>query len=556
MKKTRLFLICTLILALTGILLAGCSKEDRIASVYLKDYEEGTLIETAMGVFDYAAHTVVVEYTSGRTELVTLTEDMVEEADLFKLYQEGEHDITVNYGRYKCSFRISVKRSTFGALYLTENNVFTYDGKAHTVEVTGDLPANAVVTYPGGNSFVNAGTYDVVAIVSCDGYVTERLSTTVKIEKAKYDMSSVTLESKEVTYDGKSHSITISGKLPEGVSAPTYYINGKVANGATDSGEYTVTARFTTKNANYETIPDMVATLKINPADYKMHGVNLIFKNEEGNAIEDTKVYDGKAVSCDLNDYSKLTGKVGVSFTVYDEQGNVISNSNKITGIKNAGTYTVKVEFTLSDAKNYNPIEPIVRDFVVTKAPYNLDTNVYLDSDTLEYDGAPHLISIVGSLPAGVSVSYEYYLADQLLVDTDGNLVQSVTDAGRYTIKAIFTHEDKNYQDIPPITATLYISVATLEIPQLSGVYSEEYEYDGTAKKLELDLTDTIPDGVEITYEYYLDGELVKDADGAAATSVTEVGLYTVKIIVSVTNPNYIFVGDLSAVLTVIDTNN
>ena len=308
-----------MILALTGILLAGCSKEDRIASVYLKDYEEGTLIETAMGVFDYAAHTVVVEYTSGRAELVTLTEDMVEEADLFKLYQEGEHDITVNYGRYKCSFRISVKRSTFGALYLTENNVFTYDGKAHTVEVTGDLPANAVVTYPGGNSFVNAGTYDVVAIVSCDGYVTERLSTTVKIEKAKYDMSSVTLESKEVTYDGKSHSITISGKLPEGVSAPTYTIDRNAVSSVVNAGEYRVTATFANKNVNYEPIPPMETTLTILPAEYTIKGVDLVFKNEDGKTITSyNKVYDGMFVTFDINDYYAIYGKATVSFSVYD----------------------------------------------------------------------------------------------------------------------------------------------------------------------------------------------------------------------------------------------
>ena len=557
MRKTRLFWICVLLIAFTGILLVGCSKEDKISAVYLKDSSPDSVIEIAVGEFDFGAYTLVLQYNSGKTEELPLTEDMISAVDLFKLYQPGEHDVTVVYGKHKCVFKISVKRSTFGALSFPENNVFTYDGKAHAVEVQGDLPANAVITYPGGNSFVNAGTYDVTAIVSCEGYVSVKLATTVKIERAKYDMSAVSFEAKEVVYDGKTHSVAISGTLPEGVTSPIYTINEKVTSGASDVGVYTVKATFTTKNSNYEPIPDMTTTLTITPAEYKLIGVGLVFSDEGGAQHTDMrKVYNGTAVNFELTNFSKFSGKVYASYSVYDSEGKLISTANKNTGILNAGLYTVKVEFTLADSKNYKAIDPIVYEFEVEKADYNLDLDVHLDSDTLIYDGQPHSLAIDGELPAGVSVSYEYYLGDTLVLDADSNPAQSVTDTGRYSVKAVFTHTDVNYKEISPISATLYVSRATLVTNEPASGFYEQYVYDGTAKSFVTPVLDTVPEGITISYEYYLDGVLLENSDGTPVTSVTEVGLYTVKILINITNPNYFHIGEIEATLMIIAPNN
>ena len=242
MKKTKILLICTLIVALICIALAGCSKTEQISSISLKDMDPEAVIEMQMGKFDFSQYTVVVNYDSGSVQEVALGEDMISEIDLIKFYQPGEHVITVSYGKKTCEFKISVKRETFGELKFPENNVFAYDGKEHSVELEGEIPANATVSYIGGNKFVNAGTYDVTAVVTCNGYVTERITTHVTIERAKYNMENVKLEPKEVVYDGNEHSIEISGELPEGVLAPTYYINGNKVSGVSDANEYTVTA--------------------------------------------------------------------------------------------------------------------------------------------------------------------------------------------------------------------------------------------------------------------------------------------------------------------------
>ena len=556
MKKIRRFTVLALIVILSLLVLSGCrKKEDQVTSVALKDHDPGTAIEFAVGDFDCDQYTVVVSYESGSTEELTLTEEMIAEADLFKLYQIGDHEITICYENQEYTFPISVKRASFGTLTFPENNVFTYDGKAHTVEVDGNIPANAIVTYPGGNSFVNAGTYDVTAIVSCEGYVTARLTTTVQIQRAKYDMSGVRFEGKEVVYDGTAHSVTISGTLPQGVSSPVYTINEKMTSSATDVGEYTVKATFVNDNPNYEAIPEMQATLKITPAEYTVKGVDLVFHHEDGNLINGaTKIYDGKGVTFDLNDYNKLSKKVSVAFSVYDKDGTLISTSNKNTGILNAGVYTVKVEFLLKDGKNYLPIDPLVRTFEVLKAEYpSIDESVQFVSSQATYDGKEHSLAIEGLLPDDVTVSYEYYLEGVLVVDGEGKPAQSVVDAGRYTVKAVLSHTDVNRKEIVPLSATLQVEKAKLNTLMMRFEYEKTWVYDGAPKSV------TVvgqPEDLEINLTYYQNGSLVTDENGAPATAVTEVGEYTVMVDFNVTNDNYASMEQMSLTFSIVASSN
>ena len=549
MKKAGLITLLSLT-AMLAVLLVGCGGEDNISSVSLKDHDHDSIIEAAIGEFDCTDYTLVLTYESGATEEIAITEDMIAEEDLFKLYKEGEQEITVSYLKHKCVIRVDVKRSSFGTLTIPENNVFTYDGEAHSVEVVGDLPASAVVTYPGGNSFVNAGTYDVTAIVSCEGYVTVKLYTTVKIERAVYDMSGVEFEAKEYVYDGSAHGVKITGILPDGVASPRYTINERETASAVDAGEYTVRASFASTDQNYEPIPDMLTTLTITPAEYTVKGVDIVFK-KDGKVIDGgERVYDGTAVTFDLSDYNKLSSKVSVAFSVYDGEGNRISGSNKNTNIIDAGVYTVKAEFTLADSKNYKPIEPIVREFEVTRAEYVL-SGVEMNSDTATYDGLSHSLTLSGNLPKDVTVSYEYYLGDALIVGDDGKPVQSVVNAGRYTVKAVFAHTDKNRGEIEPVSGILHITQAVYNTMYLMIDYSGELVYDGTAKSVVI--KGVLPEDIEISLEYYLNGELVTNADGTPASAVSAKGEYTVKITFNVKNGNYAPIEDMTVTFSIVD---
>lgn len=544
MKKARLLtlLTLTLILILTLTVLMGCNKKEiKVASISLKDHDPEVAIEMTVGNFERSEYTLVVNYESGAVEEIELTEEMINEKDIFLFYQIGDHDITISYGGQSYTFKVSVKRDSFRDLAFPENTVFTYDGEAHVVEVDGDIPANAVVSYPGGNTFVNAGTYEVVAIVSCDGYVTERLSTTVTVERARYDMSTVSFFGKEVVYDGSAHSLAISGVLPEGVSSPTYTINDKVTQSATDVGEYTVKANFASNDPNYEPIPEMQATLRILPAEYTVNGVGVVFKDAEGKPIEDAvKVYDGKTVTFDLDDYGKLSKKVSVSYSVLDKDGNVISSSNKNTGIINAGIYTVKVDFTLSDGHNYMPIEPIVSTFEVLRAEHPPIENIRFESAQATYNGNGHTVTILGELPEGVSVRYEYYQGNVLLVDEDGTPVESVSDVGIYTVKAVFTHENGNLGDIPSMAATLNIKKAELSLSTVGFIGASSVTYSGQPyePKFTTWQESTGSDHDILKYgpvKYYvLDKDSGEYVEMQADALPTEVGSYRVSVDVSV----------------------
>ena len=482
MKKTKILFICTLIMAFICIALVGCSKTEQILSINIKDMDPDAVIEMQMGKFDFSKYTVVVNYDSGSTKEVVLCEDMISELDTLKFYQPGEHVITVSYGKKTCEFKISVKRETFGELKFPENNVFTYDGKEHSVELEGEIPANATVSYIGGNTFVNAGTYDVTAVVTCNGYVTERISTKVTIERAKYNMENVKLEPKEVVYDGLEHSIEISGELPEGVSAPTYYINDNKVSGVADAGEYKVTAVFPNNNPNYDIIPNMETTLKITPAEYDMGEVLVAFKNEDGEMLLGAwKVYDGKGVIFSVDNGNSLENYVNVSYTISDENGKEISSSNTKTGIKNAGIYNVKIDFALLDNKNYKAIQPMELTFEISRAEYDT-SNLLFESEITEYNGKPHSLAI--TIPSNLNdfdfdVTYEYYnVGEDSPIQENGKNVNGVSCAGEYIVRAVFNDTDSNYEPIAPIEATLIIEKKTISASEL-GFENMKLTYTG-----------------------------------------------------------------------------
>ena len=78
----------------------------------------------------------------------------------------------------------------------------------------------------------------------------------------------------------------------------------------------------------------MVTTLRITPAEYTVKGVDIIFNNDDGKLIDGaSKIYDGKSITFDLKDRSKLSNKIFVTFSVIDKDGKVISTSNKNTCI-------------------------------------------------------------------------------------------------------------------------------------------------------------------------------------------------------------------------------
>lgn len=124
-----------------------------------------------------------------------------------------------------------------------EDKTFTYDGEPHSLSIQGTLPDGTDVTYQ-NNGKTDAGEYTVTATLSKAGYKTLGLSAVLTIEKALFP-SDITLESARILYDGRPHSLTVTGNIPE-KTVISYQNNEK-----TEAGRYSVTATLT--NPNYET---------------------------------------------------------------------------------------------------------------------------------------------------------------------------------------------------------------------------------------------------------------------------------------------------------------
>jgi hypothetical protein len=278
----------------------------------------------------------------------------------------------------------------------------------------------------GGES---AGEYVITISAAHRNYDISLVNGTYTITKATYDMSGVSLADGEFTYDATPKSLSIAGTLPTGVSV-TYEGNGQI-----DAGTYTVTAKFSGDAQNYELIPDMTATLTIKPAP-----LTLV-------ADDKTSVYGEQLVG--------LTYKV-VEGTLYDRDRGSLQVTLEKAGGESAGEYVI----TISAAHPNYDISLGNGTYTITKATYDM-SGVSLADGEFTYDATPKSLSIAGTLPTGVSVTYE------------GN---GQIDAGTYTVTAKFSGDAQNYELIPDMTATLTIEPAplTLVADDKTSVYGEQ----------------------------------------------------------------------------------
>jgi hypothetical protein len=425
----------------------------------------------AIGEFSYADYKVKVSYNTEKVEEIDLTADMISDEDELKLLQEGEHTITVSYKKQECSFKVKIERNAFKNISFDAIET-TYTGESVVAELSGDIPEGAEIIYSPTNSFVNAGEYEVSATISCENYATKTYNTTVKILKASYDMSNVKFEDVEDVYTGAEYGV-FALNLPKGVSVE-YFIEDEKSNTRVDAGNYTVVAKFSGDIKNYEAIEDMTASLKINKATHNMSGVK--FENK-------TSVYDGSEVEAKLNDESLLPS--GVS---------VIYNNNRHI---DAGEYTAVAKFVIGDSRNYEQIEDMTATISIAKSDFDL-SDVEFFGDIVQYDGNVHKLKITGQLPMGVEVEYEN---------------NEQINAGTYTVIAKFVHNNKNYNEIPNMTATLQINKIDADISNVAIDDSKDYEYQGSN---DVFAPTGLKDGqVEVDYySFYKIGEVDANVEG------------------------------------------
>lgn len=536
--KKKIFILFLLCLLPFAILFSGCNP-------VVIDLELNGNMEILIGTFKIEDYAITIFKDDDTTTEVALSEKYISSEDLAKLNTIGEHTITINYSNYSEEFTIIVKKHTFANLEFNDAT-FTYDGNAKTIEVE-NVPSGANVSYNISNEQTQAGTYEITATVTQQNYEDVTLTATLTIEKAEYNLSLVSFANKSVTYNGEKHSIEVAGTLPQGVTVK-YFYDTVECDGKINADYYNVVAKFYGDFDNYNTIPDKTATLTIIPKQIDMSGVSLSDKTVTyngskhsleidgqlpnlvnvryfyNNSIADGKINAGDYVvkasfSTTDSNYkviSYLTANLRIEKATYNMSGVAFEqkeftydgkekslklvgeipsgvtvkyyyNGTSSTGVTNAGSHSVVARFT-GDA-NYNTIDAIRTTMVIQKA--TVDENIVLfNNKTVTYNGSRQYITINGTLPSEVTVTYRY--------ESTNAYFYGETYPGEYEIVAKFD-TGVNYNKIPSKTATLTIEKINYD---MSAVVFEDktFEYDGTAKSLEI--SGKLPTGVNVEYYY------------------------------------------------------
>lgn len=316
----------------------------------------------------------------------------------------------------------------------------------------------------------------------------------------------------------------------------------------------------------------------------------------------------GKYTDAEGNVYSSVSGGDKLKVPVPAVAEGLVYNGEEQAGVAQghgfivtegsavgAGEYTAvatpKANFVWDDGTTVTKRFP----WSIAKADYDME-GIDLKDTTYTYDGKPKSIEVSGTLPKGVTVTYEgngkipvgtYPVTATFSGDADnynpielelaatltinkavynmrgvifrnatftydgegksaeirGTLPRGLaveyegnnqTNAGVYTVTAKFVGDPDNYELVDPIVVTLTIKKATYD---MSDVTFEDatFTYDGEAKSIEIQ--GTLPEGVTVAYE---------------GNGQTEVGVYTVTAKFKGEDElNHELIDDMTATLTI-----
>lgn len=531
-KKILLLTIASFLFGAT-LFLGGCASEDAVTALALKEYNADTPLEVAVGEFCYEDYTVVVTHGDGTLEEVPLTEEMISDADQLYFYQEGHREITITYKGASTVVAINVSRKSLPVSVRFDDFTAVYTGETFTVEVQGELPNGAKVSYPQGNTFKNAGEYDIAAVIQCEGYKGVTLFARVSIQKATYDVSNAQLYDATYDYDKTTHTMRLHGlpltydehdvptsfasaELPSGVTVSysitkTHEGDGSEildkqtidGNQAMNAGVYEVRAKYKGDALNYEPIPDCVKTLTIQRQKYDMSKINFGDKSH---------VYTGEPYSMEITNQDSLPVGVSVAYQikrVKDQEGAPVEDDYKEGNTRaDAGTYLVKAIFEVTGkyAMNYqvSPNEEYAY-LTINRADYDeMMSKVHLDYKAYTYeDGAEYKVTLDGDLPEGVEPTFSVF-------DDEGNLMSGTMGmekvsrgwedvsyginfvyffeadrAGDYDCVVTFSNANKNYMPIPAMETQIIIEsiVHTVFVTPINNesaiVRDGVFNYDG-----------------------------------------------------------------------------
>lgn len=250
---------------------------------------------------------------------------------------------------------------------------------------------------------------------------------------------------------------------------------------------------------------------------------NVLYGDDLNFKIDAQVKFDGTADFVSAIDYCKPN-----SFTIW-EDGSVVVARNDITGSTglktavcdaplDAGTHTFTLKFNYEYYNSYFSDETAECTVVIGKATPAADDFVFTEPATLVYDGGGKTADVTADsdITGMGAITVKYY-------DENGTMVDSVVDAGRYTVK-IDVAEGDNFAEVTDITSdtwTFEISKATPTAEMFNYSAPSDLAYNGTAKTATAMPATGITGMGDITVKYYQNN---------TAVTPTNAGTYTVKI--------------------------
>ena len=495
-KKKLVRLFIGILCAFSALSFSACDNTVPISSISMANTE---VLEVPFGNFSYDGIKVNVNYQDGNVTQIDLTEDMISLSEQLKFYKMGEQEIKVSFrDKFYTTMKINVTLNTFKDIYKLEDVTVTYDGLPHSVVLNEELPEGATIQYPYGNSFSSTGVYEVVGVITKDGYESRTLKATLTINPAERESDKIIFNDARFVFNGEMRTVE-AHNVPDGVNVDydTYdYDTGIKINKIVNVGKYKVVAKFTDSNANYKKISDMEAIVTVVKGDYDMSAFTL---------TDVTKTYDGEEYDMHVANEEALPSGVSVIYSYYKDGKLVESNIA-------CGTYVVIADFKGGDVDNYNPINSIQATLKVEPVYVNLVNKVFFDGVSWTYGDDIKSLSVEldASFPKAYKTSYEYkfYKEDGTLY-VNGDYV----NAGNYKITCDFYSTDENvffitdnligYININPLGLTVAVSSLTVTNGVANAVVvttDDEPEVidDIIIKKIEFFTEDETPEEVAI----------------------------------------------------------
>ncbi len=318
---------------------------------------------------------------------------------------------------------------------------------------------------------IYSGEYLVhVYAITTDGNHYNEADIAVNIERAPTE---IYLTDTTLVYDGYIHHITPKMNHGESACTVSYYKNGVKYASPLDVGVYTVVAHFN-GSSNYLGA-SAESTLTILPKEVSVPEYEWIFS--------ENWYYDGYEHKVTLRGVD-----TDAFYVTYKNNASV-----------NAGEFTATA--TITPTPNYvlsaGSKTQFTLDWQIKRASFHLN-GIILPDATFVYDGEAHNPAIVGTLPAGVKVTF----------------TQPQTDVGTYVVKATFSVDNPANFDTAEIierAATMTILPASYDMSEF--VFADkEVAYDGDTHTIKPDWK--LPAG--LTYKVTGEG--------------TEIGTYTVTV--------------------------